>query len=160
MCQLTGVKLLTLWVMEKLPLPAVCDFRTTLGKVTGEEKDVWNWSFRNVEGNVWCLQIQFFFCLGITHVESTVVLIVLFTICKSGTSGWAEMYSVCLGYRLHHLYLCFMVLFPPMKIKIRLAWAEMFCRVCGSWGNFTGWWVPWTVFGIQHGLCDIWWEGW
>lgn len=52
MCQLTEVKLLMLGVMEKVPLPAVCDFQSTVGKVTDAEKDVWNWSLRNVEENV------------------------------------------------------------------------------------------------------------
>lgn len=125
-----------LWVMEKVPLPAVCGLCSTLGEVTDEEKIVWNWSFRNVEENVWCLQIPFFY-LDVAHLERNVVktkpTFFLFTNCKSGTNGSAEMCSLCLGYRWHRLYLCFWSFFPPMKIKIWLAQAEMFCRVCCSW---------------------------
>lgn len=42
----------------------------------------------------------------------------LFTSCKSGTNGSAEMCFVCLGSRFHHLYLCVLVLFAPRKISI------------------------------------------
>lgn len=143
MCQLTGVKLLMLWVMEKVLVPAVCDFPSTLGKVTAEEKCMWNWSFRNVEENVWCLQIHSFFYLDVAEYINkkpnwTTKLgwvFFLFINCKCRASGPAKICSGCLGCRLHHFCWCFLLLFPTVKIATWFAQAEMFYRVCFLGGN-------------------------
>lgn len=59
----------------------------------------------------------------------------LFANWKCSTSGPAKICSGCLSYRLHHFYLCFLVLFPAMKIT-QLDWHRQKCFIgCVSCGR-------------------------